>query len=53
MKTKVIRRDGELLVVIPEELARGLPDEVYIEVRGEEIIISVEEFRPVSSRAGD
>lgn len=42
MKTRVIRRDGETVIVIPEELpvAQPLPDEVEVRVRGGEIVIS-------------
>jgi antitoxin component of MazEF toxin-antitoxin module len=45
MKTRVIRRDGETVVVIPAELpmAQPLPDEVFINVRGGEIVITVEQ----------
>ena len=41
MKTRVIRRDGETVVVIPAELAmpEPLPDEVEVRMRGQEIVI--------------
>jgi antitoxin MazE len=44
MKTQVIRSDGKTAVVIPEELAIAatLPDEVYVEMRGRDIVISAD-----------
>lgn len=47
MKTRVIRRDGETAVVIPEEIAAavGLTEgaEVDVRVEGQTIIISLRE----------
>jgi antitoxin MazE len=44
MKTQVIRSDGKMAVVIPEELAMAtaLPDEVYVEMRGRDLVISAD-----------
>ena len=42
MKTRVIRRDGETVVVIPADLpmTQPLPDEVDVSVRDGELVIS-------------